>query len=79
LSPEKVDETFFGNVIASSLDATYLSRHVALKSGAPIGSPAMTINRLCGSGFETVCLGAESVILGRSKVVLCGGTYLIID
>lgn len=73
VTPDKVDETFFGNVISSALDGTYLSRHVALKSGAPIASPAMTINRLCGSGFETVCLGAESVILGRSNIILCGG------
>ena len=73
LSPEKVDETFFGNVIASSLDATYLSRHAALKSGVPIKSPAMTINRLCGSGFETVCLGAEAIQQGRNNINLCGG------
>jgi acetyl-CoA acyltransferase 2 len=61
LSPEKVDEVFYGNVISSSLDAAYLARHAALKAGVPIQSPAMTINRLCGSGFETVCLGAEAI------------------
>lgn len=63
LSAEKVDETFMGNVISSSLDASYLSRHVALKSGVPICTPALTINRLCGSGFEAVCLGGESIML----------------
>ena len=63
LSAEKVDETIFGNVISSSLDAPYLSRHVALKSGVPICTPALNINRLCGSGFETVCLGGESIML----------------
>ncbi len=63
LSPEKIDETFFGNVIASSLDATYLSRHIALRSGVPMKNPALGINRLCGSGFETVCLGAEAIQL----------------
>lgn len=73
ISADKVDESFFGNVIVSSLDGTYLSRHIALKSGVPVLSPAMTINRLCGSGFETVCLGAESIILGRSNITLCGG------
>lgn len=46
LTGSHVDETFFGNVISSSLDASYLSRHVALKSGAPIKSPCLTINRL---------------------------------
>ena len=63
VSPEKIDETFMGNVISSSLDAAYMSRHVALKSGVPIKSPSLGINRLCGSGFEAVCLGAESIIL----------------
>ena len=61
LSPNDVDETIFGNVIGSSLDAAYLSRHVALKSGVPTKAPSLTINRLCGSGFETVCLGAEAI------------------
>jgi len=74
ISADKVNESFFGNVISSSLDATYLSRHVALKSGVPIASPALTLNRLCGSGFEAACLAAESIILSRSSVVLCGGT-----
>lgn len=74
LSGSKIDETFFGNVIQSSLDATYLSRHVALKAGAPILSPALTVNRLCGSGFEAVCLGAEAIELNRANITLCGGT-----
>lgn len=74
ISAEKVEEVFCGNVIASSLDAAYLSRHVALKSGTPISTPAITINRLCGSGFETVCLGAESIMLGRSSITICAGT-----
>jgi acetyl-CoA acyltransferase 2 len=74
LPATKIDETYFGNVITSSLDAAYLSRHVALKSGLPIASPSLTINRLCGSGFEAACLGAEAIELGRSSVTLCGGT-----
>jgi len=74
VSGSKVDETFVGNVIQSSLDASYLARHVALKSGAPVKSPAMTINRLCGSGFETICLGAEAIIQKRANIALCSGT-----
>eukprot|EP00128_Syssomonas_multiformis_P006891 Colp12_sorted_trinity150504_noHs@27354 len=74
LSPEKVDETFFGNVISSSTDAAYLSRHIALKSGVPVAKPSLGINRLCGSGFETVCLGAEAIELGRTAISLVGGT-----
>ena len=46
--PHQISETFVGNVIQSSLDATYMSRHVALKSGLQVSSPALTINRLCG-------------------------------
>jgi acetyl-CoA acyltransferase 2 len=71
---EKIDETFFGNVIQSSLDACYLARHAGLKAGAPMHSPAMTINRLCGSGFETVMLGAEAIIDGRANITLSGGS-----
>jgi len=74
LSPEKVDETFMGNVIGSSLDYAYLARHVALKSGVPVPSPSLTVNRLCGSGFETTCLGVEAIEQGRSSIALCGGT-----
>lgn len=74
LSAEKVDETFMGNVIGSSLDYAYLSRHVALKTGVPIPSPSLTVNRLCGSGFETTCLGVEAIEQGRSSIALCGGT-----
>mmetsp|Transcript_24601 Transcript_24601/g.41022 ORF Transcript_24601/g.41022 Transcript_24601/m.41022 type:complete len:402 (+) Transcript_24601:32-1237(+) len=74
INPEAINETFMGNVISSSLDAAYLSRHVALKSGVPVPAPSLTINRLCGSGFETVCLGAEAILQGRSSVALCGGT-----
>lgn len=74
LSADKVDETFFGNVIGSSLDYAYLARHTALKSGVPIKSPSLTVNRLCGSGFETVCLGVEAIQQGRSSIALCGGT-----
>lgn len=74
IGADKVDETIFGNVITSSLDGPYLSRHVALKSGMRISTPSLTMNRLCGSGFESVCLAAESILLGRSNIVLCGGT-----
>lgn len=73
INPDKIDETFFGNVIQSSLDACYLARHVALRAETPISNPSMTINRLCGSGFETVIMGAESIMLGRANAVLAGG------
>ncbi len=74
INPSKIDETFFGNVIQSSLDACYLARHVALRAETPMNNPSMTINRLCGSGFETVCMAAESIQLGRANAVLAGGS-----
>lgn len=74
ISPDIVDHVFFGNVIPSSNDAAYLARHIGLKSGIPITAPALTLNRLCGSGFETVAQGANLIKLGEANVVVCGGT-----
>jgi acetyl-CoA acyltransferase 2 len=73
IDPVLIDSVFFGNVIPSSKDAAYLSRHVGLKSGIPIHTPALTVNRLCGSGFETVIQGANSIRLGESQFSVCGG------
>mmetsp|Transcript_21969 Transcript_21969/g.45971 ORF Transcript_21969/g.45971 Transcript_21969/m.45971 type:complete len:396 (+) Transcript_21969:107-1294(+) len=74
IDPSAIDAVYFGNVIQSSSDAAYLARHVGLKCGVPIGSPALTINRLCGSGFETVIQGAKSIKLNEAKIVVCGGS-----
>ncbi|KAL3935202.1 MAG: hypothetical protein SGBAC_009233 [Bacillariaceae sp.] len=74
IDPAQVDSVFFGNVIQSSSDAAYLARHVGLRSGVDQTTPCLTINRLCGSGFETVILGAQSIQLGESKIAVCGGT-----
>lgn len=74
IDPTLVDSVFVGNVIQSSADAAYLARHVGLRSGVPQSSPALTINRLCGSGFETIIQGALSMKTGDSKVSICAGT-----
>ena len=74
LDPSLIDNCFVGNVIQSSPDAAYLARHVALKSGCNISTPSLTINRLCGSGFETVALAANSIKLGESSIVIAGGS-----
>mmetsp|Transcript_32064 Transcript_32064/g.76610 ORF Transcript_32064/g.76610 Transcript_32064/m.76610 type:complete len:396 (+) Transcript_32064:244-1431(+) len=73
LDPSSIDAVYFGNVIQSSSDAAYLARHVGLRCGVPIAAPSLTINRLCGSGFETVIQGAKSILLKESKVAVCGG------
>src|SRR5919108_2886081 len=72
--PGEVDHVVFGNVLQTSADAPYLARHVGLRAGLPIETPAVTVNRLCGSGFEAVVQGAQQILLGESRVVLAGGT-----
>lgn len=74
IDPSLVDAVFVGNVIQSSTDAAYLARHVGLKSGIPESVPALTINRLCGSGFETLIQGATSIRAGDCKIAVCAGT-----
>src|SRR4051812_25634142 len=69
-----VGHVVFGNVLQTSADAPYLARHVGLRAGLPIETPALTVNRLCGSGFEAVIQGAQQIRLGESRVVLAGGT-----
>jgi len=74
VAPADVDHVVMGNVAQTSADAPYLARHVGLRVGAPIETPALTVNRLCGSGFEAVAQAAQQVLLGNSRVVLAGGT-----
>ncbi|MGN6391789.1 MAG: acetyl-CoA C-acyltransferase [Gemmatimonadales bacterium] len=69
-----VGHVIFGNVLQTSSDAPYLARHIGLRAGLPIEVPAVTVNRLCGSGFEAVIQGAHRLILGEADVVLAGGT-----
>lgn len=71
---EDVDHVIFGNVLQTSRDAIYLARHIGLKSGLPQHVPAVTVNRLCGSGFEAINQGAAMIANGDAEVVLCGGT-----
>ena len=73
VEPKDVDHAVFGNAQQTSADAIYLSRHVALNAGLPIETPAVTVNRLCGSGFEAVIQGAQQILLDESRVVLAGG------
>ncbi len=69
-----VDQVIFGNVVQTSPDAIYLARHIGLRSGIPVPVPALTVNRLCGSGFQAVVGGAEQIITGQANLVLVGGT-----
>ncbi|NDC24156.1 MAG: acetyl-CoA C-acyltransferase, partial [Proteobacteria bacterium] len=74
MDPHLIDHVVFGNVIPSSSDAAYLARHVGLKTGIPITTPALTLNRLCGSGLEAAADGFRRIRLGEASVVLVGGT-----
>jgi acetyl-CoA acetyltransferase family protein len=74
VSPEKIDTVIMGNVQQTSRDAIYLARHVGLRAGVPVPVPALTVNRLCGSGFQAIVSGAEQILLGDAEVALVGGT-----
>lgn len=66
-------QTIFGNVLYTTKDSIYFARHVALKSGLRQESSALTLNRLCGSGFQAVVSGAQEIILGDAELCLVGG------
>src|SRR5690606_20286404 len=74
VAPEDVGHVVVGNVAQTSRDAIYLARHVGLRSGLPQQVPAVTVNRLCGSGFEAVVQAAMLLASGQAEVVLAGGT-----
>ncbi|MEZ4819380.1 MAG: acetyl-CoA C-acyltransferase [Bdellovibrionota bacterium] len=74
VQPEDIDQTIYGNVMQTSPDAAYLARHVALRSGLRQKTIALTLNRLCGSGFESVLQAAQQIILGQAHLILAGGS-----
>ena len=71
--PAEIDHVVFGNVMQTSADAIYGARHVGLKAGLPVETPAVTVNRLCGSGIEAISQAAQRILLGEAKLVLAGG------
>jgi len=73
IAPLAVDHVIFGNVVQSSADAVYLARHVGLGAGAPVECPAVTVNRLCGSGLEAALSAARLIEAAEAEVVLAGG------
>jgi acetyl-CoA acetyltransferase family protein len=68
-----ISQTIFGNVLYTTKDSIYFARHVALKSGLRQETSALTLNRLCGSGFQAVVSGAQEIILGDAELCLVGG------
>jgi acetyl-CoA acetyltransferase family protein len=73
VAPGDFDHAIFGNVLQTSSDAIYGARHVALKAGLKVESPAVTVNRLCGSGIEAIAQAAQRLLLGEATMVLAGG------
>jgi acetyl-CoA acetyltransferase family protein len=71
--PDAIDHVVFGNVLQTSSDAVYGARHVGLKAGLPIEVPALTVNRLCGSGIQAAVSGAQMILLDEADIVLTGG------
>src|SRR6059058_6097639 len=73
VEPSEFDHAVFGNAQQTSGDALYGARHVALRAGLPIATPALTVNRLCGSGMQSIVNAAQMIQLGEAKTVLAGG------
>jgi acetyl-CoA acetyltransferase family protein len=73
VDPQLIDQVVLGNVIQSSKDAIYFGRHIALKAGLPIDTPALTVNRLCGSGLQAIVSAAQLLQLGEGRIALAGG------
>src|SRR5437870_2923657 len=69
----QIDHVVFGNVLQTSSDAVYGARHVGLKAGIPVEVPALTVNRLCGSGIQAAISGGQMIQLGEADIVLTGG------
>ncbi len=70
VDPSEFDHAIFGNVMQTSADALYGARHVGLKAGLKIETPAVTVNRLCGSGIEAIAQAAQRLLLGEANMVL---------
>ena len=73
VAPEQVDHVIYGGVITTGENSTYLARHIGLYAGVPKEIPALTLNRLCGSGMQSVVSAAQHILLGEADVVLAGG------
>src|ERR1700691_1590565 len=67
------DHAIFGNVMQTSADALYGARHVGLKAGLKVETPAVTVNRLRGSGIEAITQAAQRILLRWAAILLAGG------
>ena len=73
VKPEQIDHVVYGGVITTGPNSAYLARHIGLYAGVPQEVPALTQNRLCGSGMQSVVTAAQQILLGEANAVLAGG------
>ena len=73
VKPEQIDHVVYGGVITTGQNSAYLARHIGLYAGVPQEVPALTQNRLCGSGMQSVVTAAQQILLGEANAVLAGG------
>ena len=72
--PDEIDEVIFGNVLQTTPEDVYCARHIGLRAGLPVETPALTVNRLCGSGFQSIVTAAQEIRTGDAEMALVGGT-----
>jgi acetyl-CoA acyltransferase 2 len=72
--PDEIDEVIFGNVLQTTPEDMYCARHIGLRAGLPVETPALTVNRLCGSGFQSIVTAAQEIRTGDAEMALVGGT-----
>ncbi len=74
VDPKDIDHVIFANIYQAGFDAIYIPRHIGLYCGIPRSTPALMVQRICGSGFESIINGAEQIVLGKASACLAGGT-----
>jgi acetyl-CoA C-acetyltransferase len=74
VNPADVGHVVFGNVIHTDVKDMYVSRVAAIRGGCPVETPALTVNRLCGSGMQAIVSAAQTIKLGDADVAVAGGT-----
>ena len=77
IDPSEIDQTIATNIGMASADAFFLPRHIALYSGAPLASPAVLVQRLCGSGMEVLGTAAEQIGMNKSQLILTSGVEVM--
>src|SRR5260221_3166838 len=73
VDPKEVDHVVYGHAQQTSSDSHYGARHVALLAGCPVTTPALTVNRICGSGMQSIVSAAQMIQLGEATIAIAAG------